>query len=493
MSRKTLLAALLFGTLCGCNGEWFNVPWSSGDRVLVAKCLYDTGVVQPHRYDVVVFKFPEKPIEKGTPKNYIKRLIGLPGEIIAIFFGRLYRCAPEDAEQMPFRKEDENVPRVDLWKSPNMHENNPDMLALFDKGLAKFEILRKPPDVMLAMRRIVFDNDYQPKDLENMVPPRWDAKRTKAWSASDSNRAFTHKGDQDAVDWLRYRHLVVERSARKPAAGGQDIKPQLITDMMGYNHYMLEDGTEDPQGPNWAGDLMLEFDVDIQQAQGELIVELSKGINRFQARFDLADGNCKLIQINDGKETELASKPTRLTGTGLHTVRFANIDARLTVWVDRELPFGEGVAYAPPEVRDRGEVIDEEALKKRRGPTTNDLEPASVGTNGAAVTLRHVRLWRDTYYTTDYNGPDFDPRPAHGPDRWKRTMPDDAWSDPTQWSPLQNLSPKTLYVQPGHYLCLGDNSTASSDSRYWGLVPERLLLGRALAVYYPLHRLGPIR
>jgi signal peptidase I len=42
-------------------------------------------------------------------------------------------------------------------------------------------------------------------------------------------------------------------------------------------------------------------------------------------------------------------------------------------------------------------------------------------------------------------------------------------------------------VQPGHYLCLGDNSPESSDSRQWGAVPERLMLGRALAVYYPFY------
>ena len=52
---------------------------------------------------------------------------------------------------------------------------------------------------------------------------------------------------------------------------------------------------------------------------------------------------------------------------------------------------------------------------------------------------------------------------------------------------------KTMYVQPGHYLCLGDNSQQSSDSRDWGLVPNRLLLGRALLVYFPFDRMGPIR
>jgi signal peptidase I len=69
------------------------------------------------------------------------------------------------------------------------------------------------------------------------------------------------------------------------------------------------------------------------------------------------------------------------------------------------------------------------------------------------------------------------------------------WSqDSTQWKEMRSeMRFVTYYVQPGHYMCLGDNSQASSDSRDWGLVPHRLMLGRALAVYYPLERIGPIR
>ena len=50
---------------------------------------------------------------------------------------------------------------------------------------------------------------------------------------------------------------------------------------------------------------------------------------------------------------------------------------------------------------------------------------------------------------------------------------------------------KTLYVQPDHYLCLGDNSPESSDGRTWGLVSRRLLLGRAMLVYYPFSPYWP--
>jgi hypothetical protein len=67
------------------------------------------------------------------------------------------------------------------------------------------------------------------------------------------------------------------------------------------------------------------------------------------------------------------------------------------------------------------------------------------------------------------------------------------FTDPSTWQPLKNLPVTTLYVQPDHYLCLGDNSPESSDGRAWGLVPKRLLLGRALAVYFPIGRECRIR
>src|SRR5262249_10477995 len=59
--------------------------WGSGDRVLVTKLPFDNGHLgQPQRFNVVVFKYPVEPQKGQTPMNYIKRLIGLPGETIAI-------------------------------------------------------------------------------------------------------------------------------------------------------------------------------------------------------------------------------------------------------------------------------------------------------------------------------------------------------------------------------------------------------------------------
>jgi signal peptidase I len=62
-------------------------PAGCSDKLLVAKFLYDP---QPARLDVAVFKFPSD-TGKPVPANYIKRLVGLPGETVVIHEGVLFK------------------------------------------------------------------------------------------------------------------------------------------------------------------------------------------------------------------------------------------------------------------------------------------------------------------------------------------------------------------------------------------------------------------
>lgn len=466
--------------------DGMNPSCRTGDRVMVAKFLYDLNFDEPERNDVVVFKFPREPLKNTSPLNYIKRLIGKPGETIGIHGGDVFVYPPpDDPNAPPLTYADQPRPEQpeDLWQYEYMYVNNEEAVDLFRKG--KFQIVRKSPAKLLAMQRPVFDNDHQPKDLVKAgFAPRWapemdnpeipdedfrskreKAAKTDAWIAIDNN-GFRHPQGRSDFDWLRYRHLVVERSANSGLSDRQPVlvRPELITDFLGYDSWRTPFGTHSTPAPNWVGDLILECEVTLEQPKGEevakeMALELSRGPDRFRAVWNVINGDCNLIRVQGKNSLKLNFRQTALKAPGTYRLRFANVDRRLTVWIDGTLIFGDGHDY------------DE---SKERGPTFNDLEPASIGVRGAGVDVKKIKLWRDTYYTV-----------SAGTSDTRMGIQD--------WSALRDLPVMTMYVQPGHMLCMGDNSPESSDGRYWGLVPRRLLLGRALMVYFPVYRIGPIQ
>ena len=52
---------------------------------------------------------------------------------------------------------------------------------------------------------------------------------------------------------------------------------------------------------------------------------------------------------------------------------------------------------------------------------------------------------------------------------------------------------QTIKVPENAYFVLGDNSISSRDSRYWGFLPKKYLIGKAFLIYWPPTRIRLIR
>src|SRR5262249_32027881 len=142
-----------------------------------------------------------------------------------------------------------------------------------------------------------------------------------------------------------------EDAKTRPVAGP-------IDNMLGYNAGVdLNPNTREEQRRDnplyhteptmWVGDLTLECEVNLS-AGSEVILELSRGVNRFQAKF--GNGQVSLARVGaKGPEFGNPTRPCKVNG-GVYKLRFANVDCRLWVWVDdRRIDFDTEGDYSPAE------------------------------------------------------------------------------------------------------------------------------------------------
>lgn len=122
-SSLTPKAAKIQNTCSECGFRYYAVFEPSdclgGHKILVNKFLYQAR--EPRRWDVIVFKF-------NRQRNYIKRLVGLPGERIRVLDGDLWTAkgptAPLTIERKPEWAQDQ------LWSS--VHDSE-----IVERGYAK--------------------------------------------------------------------------------------------------------------------------------------------------------------------------------------------------------------------------------------------------------------------------------------------------------------------------------------------------------------------
>lgn len=480
-------------------------PSYPGDRILVNK--YELDFSDPERWDVVVFKYPG-----DGNMNYIKRLVGLPGESIRVYQGDLF-TKPLDAPDSEFRIE------------------------------------RKPVDKVTAMLEPVHDTDFEPTTLYNAGwPLRWGATTPDGWKIDAkpgektvAQRFSVDLGPDAPMAWLRYRHQTPNETqwatARRLAnnetvealakeadvsvaefeeAWKKSIRPELIADFNSYNARLLrgranEDGwriipnsgqESGSFGTEWVGDLALDATVDVEEARGSLALDLVEAGFHFRATFNLADGKVTL-SILDGRTGEpldfTATGQTKVSSPGTYKLRFANVDDQLLLWVDGYLVELTDATYDPDKLMPRGRKGMIPWASEETDGDQGDLAPAGVGAQDAKLTVTRLALLRDIYYiATDWRDSQYSADYSMPPQGL-----DELFSTPDRWTLFGGRRERDFDVKDGQLFVMGDNSPESKDCRLWmmagpsGDLPggpyldRRLLIGKAVSVFWP-HSWGSI-
>jgi signal peptidase I len=396
-------------------------PSFNGDRILVDKFAYDVG--EPERWDVVVFKYPE-----DGKTNYIKRLVGMPGETLFISDG-------------------------DIWTS---------------RGGAEPTIARKPPARMLAMLQCVHDCRHVSRELAQAGwPTAWtdwspvagggvETGATCRWTTSDDGRSFGAACGSGESAELRYRHMLPSadewrqlRSGRRP---NPVAVPRPIDDFQPYNTGFTR--------LHPVGDLAVEGILESRSSSGRIAFDLVEAGARHRLDIDLASGAARLAAAGR-PDAEAATATTPIRGAGSWRILFANVDDELSLFVDgTRIAFAGPTTWQRPMPKTAARVVAADATPG--SDAASDLAPVGIRVSGADVRVEGLRVLRDVSYIG-----------AVDVERDGRVIEEDVLAFP---------------LEAGQYLMLGDNSAASKDSRLWldgHHVDRRLLIGRALVVFWP--------
>lgn len=454
---------------CRHRNEILSAPVFNGDRIVVNK-----QVLNYRRFDVVVFKNPEEP-----HVNYIKRLVGLPGETVRIRQGDIQtRRAETDPWDVQFKEDAE-----------------------------------KQRDIQL----LVYDDNYPARELLAAgAPERWSPaefvesdkavggwpRAENAWTPDSELRTYSIDASGKESQWLRYRHLVPNQQTWSEVRSGQKVEgplsAQLIADFCAFN--------DDDDEIYWVNDLTIEFSVTIDSvtADGHLVVELVEGLRTARCEFNLQSGTADVVVVSRDKdesvaseESVIASVETGIQEPGTYDISFANVDDRLCLWVDGDLiPLGEKAHLSHYDLN---------------FPSYRDLAPIGIAASGLKATVSDLKVRRDIYYRNEIlrvvapGGIDgFMEKEVSNEGDLVRNLDSPEVYGQNYEAMLREQEQRSgdhmLYVlSDDEYLMFGDNSPKSKDSRLFDhysrpsrginshryAVREKDLIGEALCIFWP--------
>jgi len=380
----------------------------SGDRVFVLKYL--DGIHEPKRWDVVVFKNP------GTRETYIKRLLGKPGEQIALVDG--------DVFARDFESGTTSTRGAEAWR---------------EEG---WGVQRKGERVQRAVWQPVFDARYTPRRPgPGYRAPFEGGAGWDGLTGSGASGHWTFSGTGTGT--LTWRDNVP------------------IEDWYAYNE--LQHGRVVPHFP--VSDMAVSMSVEPEE--GVVVPEFELGARGyvFQARVvEGASGLEGVVRMRDAGASDWIELDRGPVGSGAFTsgratpVEFWHVDQALWLFVDGELVCGgpETGAYelspAQRVERTTGNTLEEALERPGYGngvSTAGGLADFSqyrkptlaVRVAGGPASVHAMKVDRDLHYHINTGN-----KPTNGahPDFFP-TLSDE------------------------RYFVCGDNSPNSKDSRLWAV------------------------
>ncbi len=448
----------------GQAAETRDLPRLAGDRILVLKYLY--ALNEPRRFDVVVFKNPGDPTV-----NYIKRLVGLPGEQVALVDGDVFTRIPPRA--------DPTGATPTTWEEPG------------------WAIARKPDDAARAVWQGVFDSAFTPASAKGpdgltwFSPPWVGAVATGAagpdWQI-DNRRSYLYTGTAPAtLTWDSSRTFLTRIGPPGPGSPGPNLERWEINDRYAYNETPLMFGNQNFPVSDIRLKLGLEPGPSNTTLTASPLIE-ARG-HQFRALITPPTASVQMRPVNgadisDAPWTTLDAGPCPALAPGaVANIEFWHMDQRLELRINGALIAAGNYDWTPAQriAFATGRTLAQLAAQNRSAamelsqPGIYRAPKVSWSFSGGPFTLHRVALDRDLHYRADR----------------RRTSNQPAWA--THPSTTPRLTSNQFFV-------CGDNSPASEDSRLWerpddwvaaqidpttGVVPRELMLGKAFFVYFP--------